>query len=478
MASVRLALRAAAVSFALLASLSPRASFAGGSPTVYDNQNLHLMGSRAAGMGGAYTALACDEVALHYNPASLACARHSHIELVANAYMVQSLSIPGAYGQGQDIGATTYHSIPSAVGAVYILSEGEEDTGRYRQAFGFLITVPASIALKADPTSPSTRNFLSATVRDDVLAGDLGYGIQVLPKLSLGASLGGAIRILNQSTSVLVTNPIAPNATEFVSLDEDAEALALGLRAKLGARYTPTRALSVGLSVATPSLDVYGSYKSSTNVAYAGFGENGAPVLDAAPVRYTGKSAASFPMKVSAGVAYSGERLTVSGDVSLSLPRDVRQAYDLVPVRVEGVEPTASENTVLSRVLTPNVGLGAEVRVTRGVAVAMGAFTDFSTVKATTSEEDRIHMFGLTGALSLTGSQTRGTFGLSFSYGEASTIVRKGEFSLATISNPATGTSTLSRWNLVGVIGSSYAFLPDDVAAKAMEEKQGKPKPP
>ena len=46
---------------------------------------------RAAGMAGAYTALACDEGALHYNPASLSCAASSHLELTATAYVLQAL---------------------------------------------------------------------------------------------------------------------------------------------------------------------------------------------------------------------------------------------------------------------------------------------------------------------------------------------------------------------------------------------------
>ena len=70
---------------------------------------------------------ACDEGALHYNPASLSCAAASHLELTANAYVLQGLRATGALGPGANISATTYHSIPSIVGAVRILSEGKAD---------------------------------------------------------------------------------------------------------------------------------------------------------------------------------------------------------------------------------------------------------------------------------------------------------------------------------------------------------------
>src|SRR6478672_11497325 len=96
---------------AALAWSSPAAAL--DAPTVYDNAQSVPIGSRAAGMGGAYTALACDEGALHYNPASLSCAASSHLELTANAYVLQGLRATGALGPGGNVTATTFHSIPS-----------------------------------------------------------------------------------------------------------------------------------------------------------------------------------------------------------------------------------------------------------------------------------------------------------------------------------------------------------------------------
>src|SRR4051794_21812547 len=84
-----------------------------GDVTIYDNAQSVPIGGRAAGMGGAYTALACDEGALHYNPASLSCAAASHLELTANAYVLQGLRATGALGRGGNISAVKYHSIPS-----------------------------------------------------------------------------------------------------------------------------------------------------------------------------------------------------------------------------------------------------------------------------------------------------------------------------------------------------------------------------
>jgi len=440
-------------------------------PTVYDNHQLYLIGSRAAGMGGAYTALACDEGALHYNPAGLVCARHSHLELVANAYMIQSLSVPRALGDGQNLSATTYHSIPSMVGGVYVLADGEA-SGAGRQALGFAVSIPYSIALKTAPSS-NTRNFLSGTWRDDVLAGDVGYAYQITPSLGLGVSLGGMMRVMSGANTLLVTRPNAGGGTEFIAADLQSDVLAVGLRAKAGARWTPTRALSLGLALVTPTLDVFGSYTSSSNLTLAGIDRTtGQPLADAIPTRFTGKSAASFPMRFAVGVAYTTESTTLSADASVNLPHTVRTAYDLAAVPIDGVTPGAGEESKLERVLQPNLNLGAEVRVTRSVAIDVGAFTDISSVPAQ-GEQDRVHMFGLSAALSLIGVQTRGSFGASFSYGQADTKVLTGELSLSNLGAQPEGVSRLTRWNLVGVIGSNYSFLPDDVAAEAAERRRG-----
>src|SRR5580700_6041903 len=112
-------------------------------PTVYDNAQGIPIGSRAAGMGGAYTALACDEASLHYNPASLSCADASHLELSANAYIIQ----------GERTRFATYPG---------------------RLAFGIAVSVPSSIALKIDPPDPTQRNAASFAIRDDLTAFDLG----------------------------------------------------------------------------------------------------------------------------------------------------------------------------------------------------------------------------------------------------------------------------------------------------------------
>ena len=185
-----------------------RPSAALGDVTIYDNANSIPIGGRAAGMGGAYTALACDEGALHYNPASLSCAAASHLELTANAYVLQGLRATGALGPGANIFATTYHSIPSIVGAVRILSEGKQrtffDTYPERFTFGFTVSVPRTIALRVEPPNPADRNYATYSIREDMTVGDLGFGYQFNKEVSIGVALGGVLRTSERHSSFLL----------------------------------------------------------------------------------------------------------------------------------------------------------------------------------------------------------------------------------------------------------------------------------
>src|SRR5215831_11362921 len=258
------------VAASLLVSERARAA---GIPTLYDNYQMFPVGSRAAGMGGAYTALACDEGALHYNPAALACAADSHLELAANAYMIQAASVPNAVGRGQDVSAVTYHSIPSIVGGVRILREGDPVTRVGRLAFGLTVSVPQSLALKIDPPKKGQINYVALSVRDDITAGDVGLALQVNRRFAIGLSIGGVLRTFKQHGQALITKTTptacAPNltCTDYLQTISDQELLAVGARAKLGARFEATPALSFGLALFSPSLDLFGNASLDTTNA-------------------------------------------------------------------------------------------------------------------------------------------------------------------------------------------------------------------
>jgi len=456
-------MRALSVSMLLLLSAS-RAS-ATAPPNLYENGQSYPLGSRAAGMGGAYTALACDEAALHYNPAALGCAARSRVEIAANAYMLQRLDSPDALGPGQDISATSYHPLPSIAGFVRRIGDGI--------GVGFSVSVPRSIFLAVDPPHPEQKDYFAITVRDDLLVADLGAGWQVTPSLAIGASLGGLLRTSQSHSEVLLVRQsaspcaITDGCFDFVASTSDTELLSLGARAKLGVRWTPLSSLSLGLVFTTPTVDLYGSARLSTSTTFALAGSGGT-AFGAVPERSRGSSDLALPGRIVLGAALDLPDVVLSLDLALALPRQARIARDLVPVVVEGVPPSDPPpgDTVLTSEIQPNISFGAEIALNEDVVLDFGAFTDLSSTSGADVEEgvaDHIDMFGATFAVGLLGKQVRSWFGVSFEIGSGTTRVRDAALSFEQLAMGEGGTveSSYTRWNLVGTIGTSYAFIDD-----------------
>jgi hypothetical protein len=446
-------------------------------PTVYDNFQNYPLGSRAAGMGGAYTALACDEAALHYNPAALGCANASRLELAANAYLIQAYSVPDAFGERNDIDAINFHSLPSIAGGVRILSEGEED-GSNRWVFGFNVVVPHSLILKIDPEHPEMPSILTGSIVDNIIALDVGVGWQINRYVAVGASIGGALRTYAAESHFFSTTsqrvPCGTGLTcgSFYLQTADQEALALGLRGKAGVRITPVDGLSLGLAVVSPSIDVFGTSELTGNVSYGLPDATGALIHDAVPFRYEGSSNLSMPLRLAFGIAYHAHPVTVSLDASLNFPHTVETVHELEQIIVEGFPELSQDivdaaETVHERTWQPNVNLGAEFAIAEPVVLDVGAFTDLSSVSddAVDEGQDRVHMFGGTLALGFPGRRARGWFGVSFEMGRASAKVIPGGIDLATLAQNGfafTAESTITRWTLAGFIGSNYSFYEGD----------------
>jgi long-chain fatty acid transport protein len=465
-----------------LVLLAPGGAAAIDPPTIYDNAQMYPLGGRAAGMAGAYTALGCDEAAIHYNPGALGCAGDSRLELAANVYTLQAYDLPNAFGEGQDIDAITYHSLPSIAGFVRVLDHGDPDTGVGRWVAGLSVEVPRSLSLRADPARPEVPNFVTLSVRDALTTADVGFGYQIDRRVGVGATVGAAMRNAETLSSVLLNarDPtscgppaLAGACREFIYLVSQRRMFAVGARAKVGARFAPTERWSVGVAIESPSIDIYGS---SSLVETLAFGIALAPgdpaIFGGVPSRFEGASNLSLPMRAALGTAYRFDRVALSLDLSLAFPRTVKASHELEAVPIQNMATPTAEEIDAQEILyqptwQPNARAGAEVLVFDDVAIALGAFTDLSSVSSADVEmrvADRVHMFGGTAALGILGRQARAWFGLSFEYGVADANVYDGALDLDGVlaqgaaGFAATSTAPLSRWTLAGILGSSYHF--------------------
>jgi len=89
----------------------------------------YVIGSRAAGMGGAFTALADDGSGPFYNPGGVAFVQRSQLSLSGSVYGLVRGTIEDALTDGHDFDYQNLNVFPTAASAVWRLGAPEERSG-------------------------------------------------------------------------------------------------------------------------------------------------------------------------------------------------------------------------------------------------------------------------------------------------------------------------------------------------------------
>jgi len=115
--------RSAAVVWSCLCLVAPAAR---ADDTHYQNQ---LLGERALGMGGAFTAVASDPTASFYNPGGLAMSLPSSVSASLNVYGVEHRVVEGGFvsriegeTRNADLENLSYPTIPTTFGVLRTVS--------------------------------------------------------------------------------------------------------------------------------------------------------------------------------------------------------------------------------------------------------------------------------------------------------------------------------------------------------------------
>ena len=158
-----------------------------------------IVGERAAGMGGAFTAIADDPSATYYNPAGLVGAQKDILSASLSVYGFQQQSLQNALhvpaenlfqGVQNSLGAAfqQLNTVPAMAGTVYGLGSRDE-SGHYQQVLAVSVLIP-------DATSASAINYvvdsagnlqsLSQTTVDQTAILGFAYALRVSDTLGLG----------------------------------------------------------------------------------------------------------------------------------------------------------------------------------------------------------------------------------------------------------------------------------------------------
>lgn len=216
--------------------------FSGGSALAdqFHYNNL-LIGDRASGMGGAYTAVSDDATGLYYNPAGIVYSSGRNLSASVNAYYNLSKKYDGVIGShGWE--RTSSALLPNFFGIVQPLG---------KLKFGFSYAVPDSINEDQDQTFYN----VNATVKSYIINfnnEDNTYNVGPSLALELSKSVSSGLTLyVHQRRAQMILNQIVNMAVgsgyewqnNYFQIDES------GIRPLFGFMWSPVDKLSLGVSV-------------------------------------------------------------------------------------------------------------------------------------------------------------------------------------------------------------------------------------
>src|SRR5262249_24447731 len=134
------------------------------------NYRPYLIGARAGGMGGAFTALADDPSGPYYNPAGIVVAKKSQLSLSGSLFGLVSESTKDALGDVRDFDSADLQTFPIQTSGIYKL--GPDPPEKSPDAVAFSIFVPTSVTQSGrDYLGTQQSSFSLAFSEDDVWVG-------------------------------------------------------------------------------------------------------------------------------------------------------------------------------------------------------------------------------------------------------------------------------------------------------------------
>lgn len=217
----------------------------------YTNQ---LIGNRAAGMGGAYTAISDDPSGLYHNPAGIVYSQASNLTASVNAFSVGEKRYKAVLGGIYDWERESYSLLPNFFGIIQPLGEG---------VLGMSYAVPDSLIEDQDqqfnddfPSSITGVNIDSYTIninkKDNTYKFGPSYAVGFGPNLSVGLTLYFHYREKDfiKNEYVLLDNTTTGNSyKDFEWTSFYYETFEYGYEPILGVMWSPIDRLSLGLKI-------------------------------------------------------------------------------------------------------------------------------------------------------------------------------------------------------------------------------------
>jgi long-chain fatty acid transport protein len=414
----------------LLAALALSAA----TPALADDYHYNnlLIGDRASGMGGAYTAVADDASGLYYNPAGITYIGGRNLSASVNAYHITSIKYRDVLGGG-DWTRESSKLLPNFFGVAQPLGDG---------VAGFSYAVTDSILENQDtvlnnlPGTDVQQYIINMNNEENTYKIGPSYARAVNDKLSFGISLYLHLR----DTETIFNQNISLNDTSYEWSSYYQQSEELGIEPVLGVMWSPVEKVSLGASLRKTEL--LSASLDSQRTCASDVPDNPNPLCTEPPTASLSSSdyKREYPWQLSLGAAYfPNERLLYSIDYTYY----TEASNDL---------PASNDSAFRTKEATWNLKLGTEYYLSSRWALRGGLYTNHANTPALSSgrtdQPQHLDMYGF----SLSGSRfTRNsslTLGLSYGQGSGEAQVISG----------LANTQDVDAYSLSIFLSTSYSY--------------------
>jgi long-chain fatty acid transport protein len=377
----------------LTLSLLCSGEFAAADEFHYNNM---LIGDRAAGMGGAYTAVSDDATGMYYNPAGIVFVGDKNFSASVNAFYSQTKKFDNV------IGDKSFERNSSALLANYFGIV--KPFGTYKVGFSYAVPDAVSENQNQEFTNVAPgvpRLVINLSNRDSTYNVGPSIATAINDDLSMGLTL-----YAHQRDVQLTLNQFKENSdTTYRWVNNYFTLSEMGIKPILGVTWSPAEKISLGFSLSKTF--VLSSRSTSqqtcqdTSTGGVCFNDVATPIMQR-PIISTGNVKREYPTNLAIGAAYFASKdLLVSADWTY--------------------HTAVSDATFGDKVATYNLALGTEYYINRKWAVRAGVYTNNANTPniqaGVTSIEEHINLYGLSLSLSNFSGSSSVTVGGSVNYG-------------------------------------------------------------
>ena len=355
-----------------------------------------LIGDRASGMGGAYTAISDDATGMYYNPAGIVYVGDRNFSASVNAFYSQTKKYNNV------IGGRPFERKSSALLANYFGIV--KPLGKFM--IGFSYAVPDAVSEDQNQTfnltTPASRSTINLNNRDTTFNFGPSLAAEINNDLAVGMTL-----YAHRRDAELTINQFAEraNATSqwsnyYFRLKET------GVRPVLGLAWAPADKLSLGLSLSKTlvlSSDANSQTTCWDNDVVVGCPVSAPTTSIQAPSLIASNYKREYPVRLAVGAAYFADRnFLLSGDLTYH---------------------TAVKDPVYGeKVAIMNAAVGTEYYFLKNWAVRAGLFTNLANTPdiqaGVTNIEEQINLYGASLSISNFSGSTSVTLGGSVNHGK------------------------------------------------------------